>query len=103
MNNRSRAVLYLCFMFFLVLSGTAFSQEFYKGKTTPPLEKIQQICQQSGQYIGKYKDSNGVFHLYFYKGNINPEQLSLNQLDTDIWIASGYCPCAGCSRVITTK
>jgi hypothetical protein len=102
MNKRSRAVLYLCFVFFLILSGTAFSQEFYKDKAVPPLEKILQICDQLGKYyIGQYKDSSGVFHLFFHRTDMTTVQIVLYHLDTDIWVASGYCSCAGCSRVIT--
>jgi len=100
MDNRSRRVLYLCFVFFLILSGTALSQDLYKEKTTPSLEKIRQICNIEGRYIGKYKDSSGVLHHFFYKANETPVELTLYQLDTDIWIASGSCRCTGCSRVI---
>jgi hypothetical protein len=101
MNNRSRTVLYLCFVFFLIMSGTALSQELYKEKTTPSLEKIRQICNVEGQYIGKYKDSSGVLHFFFHKANEVPIELTLYQLDTDAWVASGSCRCAGCSRLVT--
>lgn len=101
MNNRSRTVLYLCFVFFLILSGTGFSQELYKEKTTPSLEKIRQICNIPGQYIGKYKDSSGVLHLFFYRADSTPAELTLYKLDTDVWVASGSCRCDGRSRVIT--
>jgi hypothetical protein len=101
MHNRSRIVLFLSFVFFLTMSGTVLSQEFYKGKATPSLEKVRQTCNTEGEYLGKYKDSSGVLHFLFYKASETPIELTLYQLDTDVWVASGSCRCAGCSRVIT--
>ena len=101
MNKRIRAVLYLCFVFLLIMSGAASSQELYKEKTTPSVEKIRQTCNVEGQYIGKYKDSSGVLHFFFYRASEIPIELTLYQLDTDVWVASGFCRCAGCSRVVT--
>ena len=102
MNKRSRTVLYLCFVFFLILSGTTFSQEFYRDKTPPSLQKIQQFCNQSGKYfIGQFKDSDGILRIYFHNPDMTVIWITLTHLDTDLWVASGYCPCAGCSRVIT--
>lgn len=102
MNNRSRTVLYLCFVFFLILSGTVFSQEFYRDKNPPSLEKIQQFCNQPGKYfIGQFKDSDGLFHIYFHKPDMTVLKITLIHLDTDLWVAAGNCPCGGCSRVIT--
>ena len=102
MNKRSRTILYLCFVFFLALSGTTFSQEFYKDKTAPSLEKVQQICKLGGQYyMGQYKDSSGVLHLFYFKPDLSTSELILYHLDTDFWIASGACSCDWCSRAIT--
>ncbi len=104
MNIRCRTLFYICsafFVFFLLMSETALSQEFYKGKTPPSVEKVRQTCNTEGEYMGKYKDSSGVLHFFFYRANEMPVQLTLHHLDTGLWVASGFCRCAGCSQVIT--
>ncbi len=77
--NKLAKVLLSCIFFVFLSVAPAVSGSI------PSNELIGKVA--GYKIAGKFKDSSGIYHVFYYKGNkLNYRQLFLYELDTGIWV-----------------